>query len=113
VYLLKYQKTARIDSSGPYTGESYDAAALITLAMQARGKAYIATIQQNVMSVANAPGTKIYPGQLKKALHLLAKGKDINYEGATGVEFTQVGEAFGSFLQNEIKGGKFKTKKQR
>ena len=28
-----------IDSSGPYTGESYDAAALITLAMQAGGKA--------------------------------------------------------------------------
>ena len=65
------------------------------------------------MSVANAPGTKIYPGQLKKALDLLAKGKDINYEGATGVEFTEVGEAFGSFLEKEVKGGKFKTKKQR
>ena len=109
----KVAKAAGIDSSGPYTGESYDAAALITLAMQAGGKADRATIQQNVMSVANAPGTKIYPGQLKKALDLLAKGKDINYEGATGVEFTEVGEAFGSFLEKEVKGGKFKTKKQR
>ena len=106
-------KAAGIDSSGPYTGESYDAAALITLAMQAGGKADRATIQKNVMSVANAPGKKIYPGELKKALDLLAKGKDINYEGATGVEFTEVGEAFGSFLEKEIKGGKFKTKKQR
>ena len=104
---------AGIDSSGPYTGESYDAAALITLAMQAGGKADRATVQQNVMSVANAPGKKIYPGELKKALDLLAKGKAINYEGATGVEFTDVGEAFGSFLEKEIKGGKFKTKKQR
>jgi len=109
----KVAKAAGIDSSGPYTGESYDAAALITLAMQAGGKADRSTIQQNVMSVANAPGTKIYPGQLKKALGLLAKGKAINYEGATGVEFTEVGEAFGSFLEKEIKGGKFKTKKQR
>ena len=109
----KVAKAAGIDSSGPYTGESYDAAALITLAMQAGGKADRATVQKNVMSVANAPGTKIYPGQLKKALDLLAKGKDVNYEGATGVEFTDVGEAFGSFLEKEIKGGKFKTKKQR
>ena len=109
----KVAKAAGIDSSGPYTGESYDAAALITLAMQAGGKADRATIQKNVMSVANAPGKKIYPGELKKALELLAKGKDINYEGATGVEFTEVGEAFGSFLEKEIKGGKFKTKKQR
>ncbi len=106
-------KAAGIDSSGPYTGESYDAAALITLAMQAGGKADRATIQKNVMSIANAPGKKIYPGELGKALDLLAKGKKINYEGATGVEFTDVGEAFGSFLEKEIKGGKFKTKKQR
>ncbi len=109
----KVAKAGGIDSSGPYTGESYDAAALITLAMQAGGKADRSTIQKNVMSVANAPGTKIYPGQLKKALDLLSKGKAVNYEGATGVEFTDVGEAFGSFLEKEIKGGKFKTKKQR
>ena len=109
----KVAKAGGIDSSGPYTGESYDAAALITLAMQAGGKADRATIQQNVMSVANAPGKKIYPGELKKALDLLAKGKAINYEGATGVEFTDVGEAFGSFLEKEVRGGKFKTKKQR
>ena len=109
----KVAKAGGIDSSGPYTGESYDAAALITLAMQAGGKADRATIQKNVMSVANAPGTKIYPGQLKKALDLLSKGKAVNYEGATGVEFTDVGEAFGSFLEKEIKCGKFKTKKQR
>ena len=102
-----------IDSSGPYTGESYDAAALITLAMQAGGKADRMTVQKNVMSVANAPGTKIYPGELKKALDLLAKGKAVNYEGATAVEFTDVGEAFGSFIEKEIKGGKFKDKKQR
>ena len=106
-------KGAGIDSSGPYTGESYDAAALIVLAMQAGGSADRASIAKNVMAVANGPGTKIYPGQLKKGLDLLAKGKKVDYEGATGVTFTSVGEAEGSFLEKEIKGGKFKTKKQR
>ena len=108
-----YAKNAGIDSAGPFTGQSYDAAALIVLSMQAGGKADRATVQKNVMSVANAPGTKIYPGELKKALDLLAKGKAVNYEGATAVEFTDVGEAFGSFIEKEIKGGKFKDKKQR
>jgi branched-chain amino acid transport system substrate-binding protein len=106
-------KNAGIDSSGPYTGESYDAAALIVLAMQAGGSADRSSIAKNVMDVANSPGTKIYPGELKKGLDLLAKGKKMDYEGATGVAFTNVGEAEGSFLEQEIKGGKFKTNKQR
>ena len=109
----KVAKAGGIDSSGPYTGESYDAAALLVLAMQAGGSADRASIAKNVMSVANGPGKKIYPGELKKALDLLANGKAVDYEGATGVSFTDVGEAFGSFLEKEIKGGKFKTKKQR
>jgi len=109
----KVAKAGGIDSSGPYTGESYDAAALIVLAMQAGGSADRSSIAKNVMAVANGPGKKIYPGELKKALDLLAKGKAVDYEGATGVNFTDVGEAFGSFLEKEVKGGKFKTKKQR
>ena len=104
---------AGIDSSGPYTSESYDAAALIVLAMQAGGSADRASIAKNVTAVANGPGKKIYPGELGKALDLLAKGKAVDYEGATGVNFTDVGEAQGSVLEKEIKGGKFKTKKQR
>jgi branched-chain amino acid transport system substrate-binding protein len=109
----KVASAAGIDSSGPYTGESYDAAALIVLAIQAGGSADRASIAKNVMAVANGPGKKIYPGQLKKGLDLLAKGKAIDYEGATGVTFTDVGEAVGSFLEKEIKYAKFKTKKQR
>ena len=106
-------KAGGVEASGPYTGESYDAAALIVLAMQAGKSADRASIAKNVMDVANAPGTKIFPGELKKGLDLLAEGKKINYEGATGVTFTDVGEAEGSFLEQEVKGGKFKTKKQR
>ena len=81
--------------------------------MQAGGSADRGSIAKNVMAVANGPGKKIYPGQLKKALDLLAKGKAVDYEGATGVVFTDAGEHVGNFLEKEIKGGKFKTKKQR
>jgi branched-chain amino acid transport system substrate-binding protein len=109
----KVAGAAGIDSSGPYTGESYDAAALIVLAMQSGNSADRASIAKNVMDVANAPGTKIYPGELKKGLDLLAKGQKIDYEGATGVSFTSVGEAEGSFLEQEVKDNKFTTKKQR
>jgi len=102
-----------IDPSGPYTGESYDAAALIALAIQAGGSADRASIAANVMGVANGPGIKIYPGELGKALGFLAAGKAIDYEGATGVNLTSVGEASGSFLEKEIENSKFRTVKQR
>jgi len=109
----KVAGAAGIKSDGPFTSESYDAAALIVLAIQAGNSADRASIAKNVMNVANGPGTKIYAGELKKGLDLLAKGKKIDYEGASGVSFTEVGEANGSFLEKEIKGGKWKTKKQR
>ncbi len=111
----KIASAGGVDSNGPYTGESYDAAALIVLAMQAGNSADRASIAKNVMDVANGPGTKIYPGELKKGLDLLAKGKKVDYEGATSVSFTDVGEAEGAFLELDVdvKGGDFKTKKQR
>ena len=61
------------------------------------------------MSVSNSPGEKIYPGELGKALQLLKDGKQVNYEGATNVEFSDVGEASGSYKELEIGGGKFNT----
>ncbi|MDC3090022.1 ABC transporter substrate-binding protein [Candidatus Pelagibacter sp.] len=102
-----------IDVSYPYTGESYDAAALIVLAIQAGGSADSISISKNIMDVANEPGTKIYAGEIKKGLDLLSKGKKINYEGATGVSFNKLGEAKGSYLEQEVKNRKFRAKKQR
>ena len=113
VFFDKIASSKGINSSDPYTGESYDAAALIILAIQASGNTDGASITKNILAVGNEPGTKIYPGELKKALDLLAKGKKIDYEGVTGVNFNENGEAKGSFLEQEVKGGKFKTKRQR
>ena len=100
---------AGIKKDGPYVGESYDGAALIALAMQAAGSADRAKIQANMMKVANAPGVKIGPGELARGLKILADGGDIDYVGATNVEFNPVGEVLGSFKELEVKGGKFET----
>ena len=98
-----------LDSSGPYTGESYDAAALIVLAMGAGGSSDRQSIADNIMGVANAPGTVILPGQLRKGLVILKDGGEINYQGATDVELVGVGEASGSFKEVEVSGGAFTT----
>ena len=103
----EYAKANGIPGDGPYEPESYDAAALLILAMQAGGSADRSSIANYVMSVANAPGEKIYPGELGKALQLLKDGKQVNYEGATNVEFSDVGEASGSYAEKEIGEGKF------
>ncbi|MDB0054286.1 ABC transporter substrate-binding protein [Candidatus Pelagibacter sp.] len=59
-------KSAGIDPEAPYAASSYDAAALLVLAIQSGNSADRASIAKNVMDVANGPGTKIYPGELKK-----------------------------------------------
>lgn len=100
---------AGIKEDGPYVGESYDAGALLVLAMQAAGSADRAAIQSKLMMVANAPGEKIMPGEIAKGLKILSSGGDIDYVGATNVEFNEVGEVFGSFKEVEVKGGKFET----
>ena len=99
----------KIDLSGPYTGESYDAAALIMLAMQAAGSTDPNVYKEKVMEVANAPGEKIYPGELGKALELIAAGTDIDYVGATAVELIGPGEAAGSYREIKIEDGKMTT----
>ena len=102
---------AGIKKDGPYVGESYDAGALIALSMQAAGAPTRGGIQKNMMDVANAPGTKIMPGEIAKGLKILAEGGDIDYVGATNVEFNKVGEVLGTFKELEIKNGKFETVK--
>jgi len=96
-----------IDPTAPYAGESYDAAALIALAIEAGGSADRSSIVANIKGVANAPGEQILPGELAKGLEILAGGGDIDYQGATDVELSTFGDAAGSFKEMEVKGGKF------
>ena len=96
-----------IDPTAPYAGESYDAAALIALAIEAGGSADRSSIVANIKKVANAPGEQILPGELAKGLAILTGGGDIDYQGATDVELSTFGDAAGSFKEMEVKGGSF------
>lgn len=106
---LDYAAAHGVDGDGPFRGESYDAAALLMLAMQAAGSDERAAVQAKMMQVANAPGEEIGVGELAKGLEILANGGDVNYVGATNVEFNEVGEVFGSYKELEVKNGKFET----
>ncbi|WP_415920593.1 ABC transporter substrate-binding protein [Tateyamaria sp. SN6-1] len=101
------------DATSPFTPESYDAAALIMLAMQAAGSADSEEFKGSVMDVANAPGEQIFPGQLAKALQILKDGGDIDYVGATAVELIGPGESAGNYRQIVVDGGKITTAKFR
>ena len=105
----KYAGSMGIAADGPFVPESYDAAALIVLAIQAAGSTDRAAIQSKMMMVANAPGKKIGPGQLGKALKIIEAGGDVDYQGATNVEFNEVGEVFGTYKELEIGSGKWNT----
>jgi branched-chain amino acid transport system substrate-binding protein len=111
--MIEMGKAAGFDATTPYTMESYDAAALFMLAMAAAGSSKAADYKEKILDVANAPGEKIYPGELAKALDLIAAGQDIDYEGASAVELIGPGESAGRYREFEIKGGKYETIKFR
>lgn len=102
-------EAAGINVSSAYTRESYDAGALIALAMAKGGEATKEAVAANVLDVANAPGEKILPGELDKALKILAEGGDIDYVGATNVELIGPGEAAGTYRYYTITDGDFET----
>lgn len=97
---------AGFDATSPFVPESYDAAALILLAMQAAGSEDPAAYKEKIMDVANAPGEEIQAGELAKGLEILANGGEINYVGASGVELIGPGEAAGTYREMKVEGGK-------
>ena len=106
----KYSELAKLAGfeSGPYGPESYDAAALIMLAMEKSKSTKSNVFKNSIMDVANAPGEKIFPGELGKALSLIRAGKDIDYVGATALELVGSGESSGSFAEILIENKKTK-----
>lgn len=97
------------DATSPFSAESYDAAALLLLAMQAAESTDPQVYKDKVMEVANAPGEQILPGQLDKALEIIAAGGDIDYIGASNVELIGAGESAGNYREIEIVDGALST----
>jgi len=96
---LELATAAGFDGTGAFAPESYDAAALIMLAMEAAKSSNSADFMGKVMDVANAPGEQIMPGELAKGLEILAAGGDIDYVGASAVELIGPGESAGNYQE--------------
>lgn len=87
----------------PYVAHGYDASFLMALAIEKAGSADRGKIGAALRAVANAPGEVIRPGEWKKAKALIAAGKDINYEGASGnVDFDKNGDVGGIYSVNTV-----------
>ncbi|MGM0586280.1 MAG: ABC transporter substrate-binding protein, partial [Pseudomonadota bacterium] len=106
---VEFANEQGVDPDGSFRRESYDAAALIALAMQASGSTEPGEFKGSVMDVANAPGEQILPGQLGKALEILADGGEVDYVGATNVELIGPGEAAGTYREYEVVDGEYET----
>ena len=106
-------KAAGFDGTSAFSAEAYDAAALMLLAMEAAKSSDPKVYKDKIMDVANAPGEKIGAGELAKGLELLAAGTDIDYDGASAVEFIEPGESAGTYREVDFKGGKLNVVKVR
>ncbi|TKJ45662.1 amino acid ABC transporter substrate-binding protein [Candidatus Aerophobetes bacterium Ae_b3b] len=86
-YIAEYGK-----STVPFRGESYDAVALIALAIQKTGPDFLKmsraeqgrAIRDNLRAVANPPGVEVTYNEFVKALGLAKAGADVNYQGVAG-----------------------------
>ncbi len=81
--------------------------------MQKSGRADGVSIRDAIRDVANPPGEKVSIKDLKKALDLLKKGKEIDYEGVSGsVNFDRNGDVTsGSYGIWKIEDGKIVDEK--
>lgn len=96
----------------PFMTNAYDAAAVISLAMQKSGSTSSEAIKDNLRDVANPPGEKVYAGPegFAKAFQLLEEGKEINYEGAGGsVDFNSDGDVVSPIQVWKIEDGEIIT----
>ncbi|HZQ61805.1 MAG TPA: ABC transporter substrate-binding protein [Casimicrobiaceae bacterium] len=90
-----------------YETQATDWASLVSLSIAKANAATGTAIRDNVRRICQGTGTKVYSAV--EGLKLLAQGKDINYEGASGpCDFTDIGDITDcKFRYNKVAGGKF------
>jgi ABC-type branched-subunit amino acid transport system substrate-binding protein len=101
-----------IEPSAPAADRSYDAGAIVGLAIAKAGVAESDAIRDAIRAVLDPAGEPIYAGpeEFSKALTLIAEGKPIRYEGVIGnVAFDQYGDISGPFRLWVIEGGEVVT----
>jgi ABC-type branched-subunit amino acid transport system substrate-binding protein len=101
-----------IKPDAPAADRSYDAGAIVALAIAKAGKADAAAIKAAIPQVVAEGGTPIHAGkeEFAKALALIKDGKPIKYEGVIGpVTFDKYGDITGPFRLWRIQDGKVTT----
>jgi len=107
-----YKAFSGIDPSNPAADRSYDAGAIVGLAVAKAGGADSAKIREAIYAVLDPKGEPIHAGkeEFARALKLIAEGKPIRYEGVIGpVAFDQYGDITGPFRLWQIKDGAVTT----
>jgi branched-chain amino acid transport system substrate-binding protein len=104
-------QAAGFDPSAVFAAQAYDAAFLLSLAIQQNGSAEREGLNEALRSVAMEPGEVILPGEWEKARELIAAGTEINYEGASGThEFDENGDVPGVVVEMVVEDGSFVSK---
>ncbi|PLP61165.1 amino acid ABC transporter substrate-binding protein [Mesorhizobium loti] len=101
-----------IKPDAPAADRSYDAGAIVALAIAKAGKGDAAAIKVAIPEVVSAKGEPIHAGkeEFAKALALIKEGKPVKYEGVIGpVSFDQYGDITGPFRLWKVKDGKVET----
>jgi len=107
-----YKAFSGIEPSNPAADRSYDAGAIVGLAIAQAGSADPAAIKDSINKVLDPNGTVIHAGkdEFAKALQLIKDGKAIKYEGVIGpVSFDQYGDITGPFRLWRIQNGEVTT----
>jgi branched-chain amino acid transport system substrate-binding protein len=101
-------EAADLKADGPFVANSYDAAFMMALAIQAAGSADREGISAGLRAISGPEGELIYPGEFSKAKTILAAGGKINYEGGSGsVDFDKNGDVSGDVSISKVKDGKW------
>jgi branched-chain amino acid transport system substrate-binding protein len=111
-FAREYPPFSKFDAGAPAADRSYDAAAILGLAIAQAGKPESAAIRDAVRRVVDPKGTVIYAGaaEFKKGLALIKEGKPIRYVGVIGpVQFDRYGDITGPFRLWRIQNGEVKT----
>ena len=107
-----YQAFSGLDPANPAADRSYDAGAIVGLAVAAAGSKEPLAIRDAIYKVTDPKGTPVGAGkdEFVKALALIKDGKPVRYEGVIGpVRFDQYGDITGPFRLWKITEGKVVT----
>jgi ABC-type branched-subunit amino acid transport system substrate-binding protein len=111
-FIQNYKAFSGIEPTNPAADRSYDAAAIVGLAIAKAGKPDPAAIKEAIPQVLDPNGEVINAGKegFAKALQLIKEGKPIKYEGVIGpVSFDQYGDITGPFRLWRIQNGEVVT----